>query len=624
MSLSKPYLGLNRDKLTAFINSSNGLNLKEDVDFVYGKPYPVNNRAGVNTVTTLIPTLGSSLSQPLKVYYNRLPISVINNVFYDEIEPIMVPSVPFRIHSLLNEFNATFGTDLLPVDVVNVQCLPAQGTYTLTIDGDESLIWLPSTLVFKAITEDTQYLTDVIDLNNLDGFTQKTRHLSNVTSGDYLDGFDQTDTGLVIDLNDVISNRLSGFQLNDIDLSEVFCSDILDGFIVDGTQLISNIDSYLDGFDGGLRILRTAIYSDQSNGFGSNEEPSHQINRTKTAKQNMVDLINTEANYVFSGNEFTFSSPQAYSQESEISNTQVTLTSVPEYGFIGTKTIKYRRLELGHTFIGATTTFHVTASDNQASIEHRIAAEHNLVFGEFYLSGSIPSEGDQDTVCTLQAYGDSLLYFGTLLVTLSAGGPPPTVYKNIFQLRARTPTITYASVYVSDVPTATILGHDGNYATEEWGTSFNPAIMNGVPDRSVVSLAGLGTASGFFSTRQPAVEGSRYWEVAVLEVSPELNKFAIGMWSYLSSDFNENMYVGGGASAGGSATYYQSDGKLINNNGLIATGPALAEGDIVGIIASNPSFPNAARFYINGIFIGSADITGMPVTPIVSQMEAEL
>jgi hypothetical protein len=348
----------------------------------------------------------------------------------------------------------------------------------------------------------------------------------------------------------------------------------------------------------------------------------HQIDKTKTAEQNLIDLINTASEYTFTGEEFTHGTPEEYIPESpDVSNTQILLTAVPGSGVTGTKVITYRRLEIGRTVIAAPRTFEVTSSDNQASVEELIAEAHNLVIGQFYLSGSIPEPGDPDTSCTLQAYSDSLLYFGTCPITLTSEEVAPPAEQNVFQLRTRTPNIQYASVYLADVPTATVIGNDANTATEEWSTAFNPNITT---DESTVSLSGLGTAADFFTTRQPSVEGPRYWEILIVNVAPELGTFAIGLYGHPFNDFNENLYVGGAPDIGGSATYYESTGFIVNNNSTITSGPVLAEGDVVGIVVSNPAVPNAARFYVNGVFIGTADVTASSVTPIASQKQIEV
>jgi hypothetical protein len=350
----------------------------------------------------------------------------------------------------------------------------------------------------------------------------------------------------------------------------------------------------------------------------------YQINNSQTAEQNFVGLINTGTQLTFTGAEFTRGTPSVYTPESpDTSNTEITLTAVSGSGFTGTKTIRYRRLELGHTKTAAATEFSVLAEDDRASMKQKIATEHNLILSEFDLVGTIPAPGDDDSECTIEAVTNSIIYFGTYSVTLLAASAPPVLDENTFQLRDRTSTVTYASVYLADVPTATIMGNNGNTSLEEWSTAQNPSIINGAPDRSIVSFTDLGTAGAFFATRQPATEGPRYWEVVITKMSTQLGKFAIGTWGHPFADFNENLYVGGGSSIGGSATYYETNGSIVNNNGFITSGPALQEGDIVGIIASNPSLPNAARFYVNGVFAGAADITAASVTPMVSQKEVE-
>lgn len=142
-----------------------------------------------------------------------------------------------------------------------------------------------------------------------------------------------------------------------------------------------------------------------------------QINRTLTAAANMLALVNSGSSYQFDGSEFAFGQASAQTPTGqENTNSQVTLTANEETGFIGTKTVRYRRLELGHTRPGAATTYNIGASDTPATLKSAIAAQHNLVESEFDVTGTWPTQGAGPNTFTLTAKAGSLLYFGTVNV----------------------------------------------------------------------------------------------------------------------------------------------------------------------------------------------------------------
>jgi hypothetical protein len=139
----------------------------------------------------------------------------------------------------------------------------------------------------------------------------------------------------------------------------------------------------------------------------------HQIDRTKTARQNFIDLVNTGSDYVFVGTEFTESgSPELYTGQPEVSNTQITLESTPNSGFVGTKTVYYRRLDAGNTRTAAALDFDITETDDLASLKNLICIEHNLVASEVNIVGDLPTEVDETTVINVFLDPFSLLYTG--------------------------------------------------------------------------------------------------------------------------------------------------------------------------------------------------------------------
>jgi len=146
-----------------------------------------------------------------------------------------------------------------------------------------------------------------------------------------------------------------------------------------------------------------------------------QIDRTKTAAANLIALLNTASTFAFTGSEYTIGAPSAQTPADgqENTNSQVTLTAVDGSGFTGTKTIRYRRLALGATKPGAKTNYNITGADTLATIKSAIAVEHNLVESDFDLAGTIPAQGAGPATFTLTAVADSVLYTGTLDVTVT-------------------------------------------------------------------------------------------------------------------------------------------------------------------------------------------------------------
>jgi hypothetical protein len=139
----------------------------------------------------------------------------------------------------------------------------------------------------------------------------------------------------------------------------------------------------------------------------------HQIDRTKTARQNFIDLVNTGSDYVFVGTEFTESgNPELYTGQPGVSNTQITLESTPNSGFVGTKTVYYRRLDAGNTRTAAALDYDITEADDLASLKNLICIEHNLVASEVNLVGDLPTEFDETTVINVFLDPFSLLYAG--------------------------------------------------------------------------------------------------------------------------------------------------------------------------------------------------------------------
>lgn len=149
--------------------------------------------------------------------------------------------------------------------------------------------------------------------------------------------------------------------------------------------------------------------------------PGLQIDRSKTAEQNILALILTAATFAFNGSEFTVgpASAQTPTDPQELTNSQLTLTAIDGSGFTGTKTLRYARLELGHTRPGAKTSYQIGASDTNATLKTAIAVEHNLVESDFDIAGTLPAQGAGAQVFVVTAAANSKLYFGTFNVNVT-------------------------------------------------------------------------------------------------------------------------------------------------------------------------------------------------------------
>lgn len=146
-----------------------------------------------------------------------------------------------------------------------------------------------------------------------------------------------------------------------------------------------------------------------------------QVDRTKSAEENTLGLINTGSTYAFTGTEFEYGTPTVYvPQGAEVSNTELTLTAVEDSGFTGTKTVKYTRLALGATRPGARQNYTITGADTLATLKEAIATEHNLILDQFNLTGTLPAQGAPAETFTLTAVADSLVYVaGTHTVSVT-------------------------------------------------------------------------------------------------------------------------------------------------------------------------------------------------------------
>lgn len=146
-----------------------------------------------------------------------------------------------------------------------------------------------------------------------------------------------------------------------------------------------------------------------------------QIDRAKSASQNVLAMILTASSYAFAGTEFTVgnASAQTPANPAEGTNSQLTLTAVANSGFTGSKTLRYTRLSIGQTRPGAKVAYVIGASDTLGTLKSAIAVEHNLVESDFQITGSLPAQGAAAATFAVTAIGTSNLYIGTINVSVT-------------------------------------------------------------------------------------------------------------------------------------------------------------------------------------------------------------
>jgi hypothetical protein len=300
----------------------------------------------------------------------------------------------------------------------------------------------------------------------------------------------------------------------------------------------------------------------------------HQIDRAKTAAQNLLELVNTGSTYPFMGTEFTNGNPSVYTPESpDTSNTEITLTAVSGSGFTGTKTVRYRRLEMGQTKTAAATEFSVTDEDDIDSIKAQIAIEHNLVLSEFNLVGDLPIPGGADTNCTLQAVSNSVLYFGEsgTITLLAPDAPPPSNYS--VRMQTVLEDMIHASAYTTAV--ADVVGRGGTFDA----SSAGPGITLSELDMLVTSSGSTASCTGTENSLVPNGIVCEWEVVASAETQMSVG-FLSGSGSYSNSDFR----AGDDNFPGPFGTWYDSDGQGVAAGQSGLTLPTYTTGDVIGII----------------------------------------
>jgi hypothetical protein len=141
-----PYWGTSLDRFAELISKGKETPLIPTVDFTLSKPIAVSNILPRNTrITITFNKPGFIKNQEGR--YTRLNIAVLDKLPAGSILPVYVPTVPFKIHDILDEINFALGLSLDPSEVENTRYSTIRATYQLrTFD---SIAWTGN-YTFKA------------------------------------------------------------------------------------------------------------------------------------------------------------------------------------------------------------------------------------------------------------------------------------------------------------------------------------------------------------------------------------------------------------------------------------------------------------------------------------------
>lgn len=168
MPLIRPYNGASQERLLSLINAKNTPNLALGTDFTFGTITNYTDDEGRNTRVTLIANPSSNYVDD-EIFYTRLPLDIIGNLPIEERPKVIINALPFTIHEILPQINATLGLSLSTDEVLNSSYTDEEPSYEITV-VEGSLAWLPSTYSFQAHHEQADVdLSDVITTTELDG-----------------------------------------------------------------------------------------------------------------------------------------------------------------------------------------------------------------------------------------------------------------------------------------------------------------------------------------------------------------------------------------------------------------------------------------------------------------------
>lgn len=145
-----------------------------------------------------------------------------------------------------------------------------------------------------------------------------------------------------------------------------------------------------------------------------------QIDLTKTAKQNLLNLLNRDNGTDFTQSHLLISVPQPHSDpDNPFINSEVTVTALAGSGFYGSVTLQYTRVDLA--VLGGELTYTLERNTTLNDIRLAIALSQGVLADE--LTFDVPdvpvlSYGQSDTTIKLQAKGGSYCYIGQVDIKL--------------------------------------------------------------------------------------------------------------------------------------------------------------------------------------------------------------
>lgn len=170
MDNTKPYAGASDQRLTALINKDNNSALVLGVDFTFGRPQPFSDFQGRNTKVALAPLKGKPpFTDPEFLHYTRLALTHLDNLPAGWVQPVAVPSVPFKLRDILANINYALGLNLSADEIVDTTYDAVLAKYRLPIDEGVSLAWIDSDFSFDAIIGGEIPLASIVTIQMLSG-----------------------------------------------------------------------------------------------------------------------------------------------------------------------------------------------------------------------------------------------------------------------------------------------------------------------------------------------------------------------------------------------------------------------------------------------------------------------
>lgn len=162
-----PYWGTSKNRFAELISKGKSQKLIPDVDFTVSVPVVVANILPRNTRVAITFNRPGFIRQQ-EGRYTRLNITVLDKLPIGNILPVYIPTVPFKIHEILNEINFALGLSLDPSEVENTRYSTVKTSYQLRTK--DSLAWTGN-YTFKVTNVKTYIpLGTVLVDTNLNGF----------------------------------------------------------------------------------------------------------------------------------------------------------------------------------------------------------------------------------------------------------------------------------------------------------------------------------------------------------------------------------------------------------------------------------------------------------------------